>query len=154
MRRQADGEGARWGLVVVVPPSIRGSARQSAATSWKAKQITEILTPPTINIDPAHLQVLQGRFHGGGGWEVEGQKSSSTVDGAQRCLAAEQLPGRKEETSFASQCTVTVSRQEITLHLQYYSVLYTTVYSTLQCTLHYSVLYIYSVLYTTVYCTL
>ena len=76
---------------------------------------------------------------------MEGQKSSSTVDGAQRCLAAEQLPGRKEETLFASQCTVTVSRQEITLH---YSIVYctTVLYTTvLQCTVH------YSVLYTTVY---
>lgn len=33
MRRQAEGEGARSGHVVVVPPSISGSERQSAATS-------------------------------------------------------------------------------------------------------------------------
>ena len=33
MRRQVEGDGERSGEVVTVPPSIRGSARQSAATS-------------------------------------------------------------------------------------------------------------------------
>lgn len=37
MRRQAEGEGARSGQVVVVPPSISGSERLSAATSWHAR---------------------------------------------------------------------------------------------------------------------